>query len=88
MTRPMPKSLDGLTWHLPYGAAEAEWCETPETCSLHPHVSTVEEALEMRARRDAVARTLLPSFTKKDLPLLRESERTGRSIFDLRKEGF
>lgn len=82
-------TLATLVFHLPWGAAEPEWCEHPETCSLGGgHVVGIEAAEQMRPNRDAAAAKLLPSFTKRDLPMLRESERTGRSIFDLRKEGW
>lgn len=82
-------TLATLVFHLPWGATEAEWCEDPATCSVGGgHVVGTEAAEQMRANRDSAGAKLLPSFTKKDLPLLRESERTGRSIFELRQEGW
>ncbi|MGX1792271.1 hypothetical protein ACWIDW_04935 [Microbacterium sp. NPDC055312] len=82
-------TLATLVFHLPWGATEPEWCEDPASCSTGgEHVVGIEAAEQMRGHRDSAAAKLLPSFTKRDLPLLGESERTGRSIFELRQEGW
>jgi hypothetical protein len=86
MTRPLPRSLEGLIWHLPIGAPEPEWCEHPANCSLSTHVSTVKEAEAMRATRDDLADALPIAFTKADLPRLRRARAQGKTIFELDEE--
>lgn len=80
--------MDDYIFHIRPGASEPEVCGDPATCSLSPHARGIKEAEKLMAKRTTARAALLPSFTKKDLPLLRESERTGRSIIELRKEGW
>jgi hypothetical protein len=72
-----------VQYHLPFHARNPEKCRQPETCRLDVHVDTPEEAEGLRARRDTAARSLGPAYNKADLPMLRESLRTGVSVFDL-----
>lgn len=70
-------------FHLPYGADEPVVCAHPASCTYGVHVSTIEEAEEMRKWRDLRKQGLPPSLTKADMPKLFESMQTGAPYFDI-----
>lgn len=82
------EEVAAIVFHLRAGAEEAEVCGDPATCSLSPHDTGFDGADRLVARRESAAKWHWPAFTKADLPMLRESERTGKSILELRKEGW
>ncbi|GLJ62215.1 hypothetical protein GCM10017576_23450 [Microbacterium barkeri] len=88
MTTLKPEDLEGLSFHLRPGAAEPEVCAHPSTCSLGPHAKGIEAAERLREQKPKATEWRWPAFTKADLPMLRESLRTGKSIIELREEGW
>lgn len=70
-------------FHLPYGADEPVVCAHPASCTFGVHVSTIEEAEQMRKQRDFRANGLPPSFTKADMPKLLASMKTGTPYFNI-----
>jgi hypothetical protein len=72
-----------IQYHLPIGARNPERCLRPAGCTLGVHVATAEEADQLRPRRDGAINGLGPSWTKADLPRLRESLRTGVPVLNI-----
>lgn len=70
-------------FHLPYGADEPVVCAHPASCTYGVHVSTIEEAEEMRKQRNFRKQSLPPSLTKADMAKLLNSMQTGTPYFDI-----
>lgn len=71
-------------YHLRINAVHPELCAHRSSCTLGIHVTTVEEAVKLRHRRDDAYGSIPPVLTKEDLPRLRECLRTGEPFFDFR----
>jgi hypothetical protein len=81
------EEVAAIVFHLPDGSDEPVVCGDPSTCTLNLHAKW-DDAEKLVARRESAAKWHWPAFTKDDLPMLHESERTGKSILELRKEGW
>lgn len=83
-----PEQIAAIRFHLEDGSDEPVTCSDPESCTLSPHAEGFEEAAKLVARRESAKLWIWPAFTKADMPILAESERTGKTILELRKEGW
>ncbi len=83
-----PEEISAIIFHLPEGAEEAEVCGNPDTCPLPWHDNGFDGADRLVERKRVAALWVWPSFTKADRAILAESDRTGKSILELRKEGW
>lgn len=83
-----PEEIAAIPFHLEEGADEPVPCNDLEHCALSPHARGFEEAAKLVARRESAKLWIWPAFTKADMPILAESERTGKTILELRKEGW
>lgn len=82
-----PEEIAAIVFHLPDGSDEPVVCGDQSTCTLNHHARW-DDAEKLVARRESANKWHWPAFTKADLPMLQESERTGRSYLELRKEGW
>jgi hypothetical protein len=82
------EEIAAIVFHLPEGAEEAEVCGDRDACPLPWHDTGLDGADRLVERRRAAALWIWPPFTKADRAILAESDRTGKTILELRKEGW